>query len=51
MLNDEFDTLVFKAIAFSAFYALARLGELIQSDKTPNNSTLYIDNLAIHADA
>ena len=48
---DEFETLLFRAIAFIAFYGLARLGELVQSSSNPTNNTLYIDNIAIHSDA
>jgi hypothetical protein len=48
---DEFETLLFRAIAFIAFYGLARLGELIQSPSNPTYNTLYIKNVAIHSDA
>jgi len=49
--NDEFETLLFRAIAFCAFYGLARLGELIQSSSNPTHNTLYIRNITIHSDA
>ena len=47
---DEFETLLFRTIAFIAFYGLARLGELIQSSSTPTYNTLYIKNISIHSD-
>ena len=49
--SDEFDTVLFQAIAFSAFYGLARLGELVQSSSNPTYNTLYIKNIAIHSEA
>src|SRR3989337_102704 len=42
----KFDDLLFLAIAFSAFYSLARLGELIQSNSTPTKNTLYMNNIS-----
>jgi len=48
---DKFETLLFRAIAFIAFYGLARLGELVQSSSAPSHNTLYVKNIAIHSDA
>lgn len=50
-LPDSFDTLLFRAIAFAAFYGLARLGELVQSSSSPSHNTLYISNITIHSEA
>lgn len=50
-LPDAFETLLFRTIAFTTFYGLARLGELIQSSSAPTHNTLYIKNLTIHSDA
>ena len=46
-----YDNLLFLAIAFSSFYGLARLGELIQSNSSSAVNTLYIDNITIHTDS
>ena len=50
-LPDDFDTLLFRAVAFAAFYGLAWLGELIQSSLNPSYNTLYIKNLSAHSEA
>ena len=48
---DELETLLFRAIAFIAFYDLAHLEELIQPSSNPTHNTLYINNIAIHSEA
>jgi hypothetical protein len=50
-LSDDFDILLFRAIAFTAFYSLIRLGELIQSSSNPTHNTLYIKNFTAHSEA
>ena len=50
-LPDTFDTLLFRAVAFVAFYGLARLGELIQASREPTHNTLDMKNMTIHSDA
>lgn len=50
-LPDDFDTLLFRAIAFAAFYGLARLGELIQASSNPTPNTLYLKNITIQSEA
>jgi hypothetical protein len=51
-LSDElFEDLLFLAIAFTAFYSLARLGELVPSSYNSSNNILYVENLSVYTDA
>jgi len=49
--QQQYEDLLFLAIAFSAFYGLARLGELIQANSFVTANTLFIDNVKIYPDS
>ena len=51
LCQERFEDLLFLAIAFVAFYGLARLGESIQTSQAASLNTLFMDNIIIHDDS